>query len=557
MPFSNPLRGRTSRLLPTAVLAGLAALAGCRAPREFTAADSPGQTYSPAPSAQSDPASPLSSVGSSGFPEDPCRGNSAEGHRQIQCVGFREDDADAAGNVDDTGISNSDVVPVEVATESSAGTDLPAATVMDLGTVLSLVGGQHPAVGFAKWRVQQAYAEQIQASSLWLPSIQAGISFHNHTGNLQASNGTIQDVNRSSLQAGFGTGAVGAGTTPNPGLVARFHLADAMYAPSIAEKNAWAQGHAVTTALNDQLLEASLAWLELLTAEQRVAVLRDSLDRTTNLAQVTQDFFEAGQGLLSDAERMTTEKSLARNRLVTAMEQSEVAGARLVQAVSASGGQRIVPAEQILIPVTLVDAGYDAGTLISQGLHLRPELKEAQCLVAAACEQYQRQKYAPFVPSVLLGASQTGFGGGVGSTTESISDRMDFDAALTWELRGLGYGEQAARRITTAQVEQARFRQVQLMDRIAREITEAHTQTRFRFERIAIAEQGITSAEESVRRNLDRIRNGQGRPIEALQAIRALEEARLALVTAISDYNAAQFRLHRAIGHPVCSSETP
>ena len=454
----------------------------------------------------------------------------------------------------DAACISSEHMQTAAAESTTAAEMVISQTSMDLASVLSMVGGQHPAVGFAKWRVQEAYAEQLRAQTLWLPSIQAGISFHNHTGNLQASNGVIQDINRSSLQAGFGTGAVGAGTTQNPGLVARFHVADAIYAPSIAEKNAWAQGHAVTTAVNDQLLSASLAWLDLVTAEQRVAILRDSLERTEQLSKITLDFAEAGQGLLSDADRMTTEKSLARNRLITAKEQAEVANVRLIEAISFSSGQRIVPVEQTLVPITLVDLSHDASGLISQGLHLRPELREAQCLVTAACQQYQRQKYGPFVPSVLLGVSQSAFGGGIGSTTENISDRMDFDAAFTWELRGLGYGEQAARRSAQAQVEQARFRHVRLMDQVAREISESHTQALFRSERMTVATQGIQSAEQSVQRNLDRIRNGQGLPIEALQAIRALEDARLAYLQAVAEYNEAQFRLHRAVGHPVYDS---
>lgn len=424
-------------------------------------------------------------------------------------------------------------------------------SVMDLGTVLSMVGGHHPAVGFARWRVQEAQAEQERAHALWLPSIQAGMSVHQHDGNLQASNGSIQDVNRSSLQAGLGTGAVGAGTTPSPGIVARFHMADAIFAPSIAEKNLWAQGHAASAAMNDQLLTASLAWLQLLTAEQRVAIVSDSLERTEQLSQLTMDFAESGQGLRSDAERMLTEKSLVRTRLVAAREDAEVSGVRLVEAISARPGQRFIPAEKTIVPIQLVSAAEDSGQLISQGLRQRPELREAQCLVAAACERYQRQKYGPFVPSVLLGMSQTGFGGGHGLTGDSVNDRTDFDAALTWELRGLGYGEQAARRSSAAQVEQARYRQARLMDQIAREIAESHTQVRFREQRITVAERGIESAEEAVRHNLDRIRNGQGLPIEALQAIRALEDARLGYLQAVSDYNEAQFRLYRAMGHSV------
>ncbi|MCA9035718.1 MAG: TolC family protein [Planctomycetaceae bacterium] len=424
---------------------------------------------------------------------------------------------------------------------------------MDLGTVLSVVGGQHPAVGFARWRAQEAYAEQLRAQTLWLPSIQAGVSIHQHDGNLQASNGTIQDVNRSSLQAGLGAGAVGAGTTPNPGIVARFHVADAIFAPSIAEKSLWASNHAATAAVNDQLLSASLAWLELLTAEQRVAILSDSMGRIQQLHKITADFAEAGQGLQSDADRLATEQTLSSSRVLVAKEQAEVASIRLVEAISASSSQRIVPAETALVPIQLVNASDDPASLISQGLHYRPELKEAQCLVAAACERFQRQKYAPFVPSVLLGLSHSGFGGGQGMTSGNFDHRMDMDAAVTWELRGLGYGEQAARRGAVAQVEQARFRQVRLMDQVAREVNEACMQARFRLDRIHVAEQGIESAENSVARNLDRIRNGQGLPIEALQSVRALEDARLGYLQAVFDYNEAQFQLHRAIGQPVFS----
>ncbi|MDA1230586.1 MAG: TolC family protein, partial [Planctomycetota bacterium] len=439
--------------------------------------------------------------------------------RKIDAVDAAESCVKTASVADDDTSPQLQLVSKQIETNVISHSEIE--TPMDLGAILLLVGGDHPAVGFARWRVQEAYAEQTRAETLWLPSIQAGVSFHQHGGNLQASNGTIQDVNRSSLQAGLGTGAVGAGTTPNPGIVARFHMADAIFAPAIAEKTTWAQSHAATAAVNDQLLAASLAWLQLLTAEQRIAILSDSMERTEQLDKITTDFAESGQGLLSDADRMTTEKSLAKTRLISAQEQAEVSSVRLIEAISARSGQRIVPIEQAVVPIQLVSVSADSSQLIHQGLHYRPELKEAQCLVGAACERYQRQKYGPFVPSVLLGMSQTGFGGGQGTTSNNFNNRVDFDAAVTWELRGLGYGEQAARRSTAAQVEQARFRQVRLMDQVAREISEAHTQVKFRQERITVAEQGIEAAEDSVRRNLDRIRNGQGLPIEALQAIRA------------------------------------
>jgi outer membrane protein TolC len=66
-----------------------------------------------------------------------------------------------------------------------------------------------------------------------------------------------------------------------------------------------------------------------------------------------------------------------------------------------------------------------------------------------------------------------------------------------------------------------------------------------------VAEQGIAAAQHSYERNLERIRNAQGLPIEVLQSIQALDAARREYLRAVVDYNTAQFRLHRALGWPV------
>lgn len=422
---------------------------------------------------------------------------------------------------------------------------------LNLPTALSMIGGEHPAVGLAQWKVQEAYARLDQANILWLPSIQPGFSFDRHDGNLQPSDGSIVDVNRNSFQYGLGAGATGAGTTPLPGLVARFHLADAIFQPEIAEKAAWAKGHAVDAVLNEQLLKVASRYLDLLESEQNLRILEETRNHTTGLAKLTHDFAAAGQGLQSDADRMKTESALDENRVVSGRERIEIASARLSEALSVDAGQQIVPLDPTVVPIDLVSLDMEKGTLISTGLANRPELKEAQNLVAVACEQYKRQQYAPFIPSVLLGFSSGGFGGGLGNSLNDVGGRYDFDALVTWEIRNLGFGEGAARRETQAQVEQARFQKIRVLDKVAREIVEAHTQVIHRSENIKITKAGIKSAEESYQRNLSRIRDGQGLPIEVLQSVRALEDARRAYLTAVIQYNQAQFRLQWALGWPV------
>ena len=384
-----------------------------------------------------------------------------------------------------------------------------------------------------------------------MPTIQAGFSFHRHDGNYQASDGEIVDVNRNSFQFGLGVGATGAGTTQQPGLVARFHMADAIFLPAITEKRAWAESHAANAVVNDQLLAVASDYLDLVDAHQDRQILREIRDRTHKLSKLTRDFAEAGQGLQADADRLETELVLVENRLIEARERVQVASAELTQSLSLQPGREIVPADPTVVPLELVSLGADEPKLIRTGLANRPELKAAQALVAAACEQYRRQKVRPFVPSALLGFTTGGFGGGLGNRLDNVDERYDFDAVVSWEVRNFGLGERAARRRASAGVQQARYEKLRRMDRVAREVTEALAQVENRRERIATSRRAIQSAQNSYQRNLSRIRDGQGLPLEVLQSVRALEDARRAYLRAVVDYNQAQFRLQWALGFPV------
>ena len=83
------------------------------------------------------------------------------------------------------------------------------------------------------------------------------------------------------------------------------------------------------------------------------------------------------------------------------------------------------------------------------------------------------------------------------------------------------------------------------MDQIAREVTEAQARVRTRRNRIAVPQAGIQSARGSYDRNFSRIREGQGLPIEVLQAIQSLDATQRELVDATVDFNVRKFQLQR------------
>jgi outer membrane protein TolC len=191
------------------------------------------------------------------------------------------------------------------------------------------------------------------------------------------------------------------------------------------------------------------------------------------------------------------------------------------------------------------------GDLIAAGLSNRPELSASRSLVGEAVNRLKREENAPWLPSILLGMNYGSFAGGTGGQITNGGNRFDFDGIAYWELRNMGFGEHAARDNARAQIQQAKMREVETMDLVAREIVEGFSQVQSRKRQIAVAQEGITAAQQSFERNLERIRNLQGLPIEVLQSIQALDAARREYLRTVVDYNSAQFRLHRALGWPI------
>ena len=485
-------------------------------------------------------------------------------HQTVAAV--ETDESIPSAFVVDTGLSNAVVevaAPVAVQnaesqtpqiTDEQVATGVPVP--INLPTALAMIGGQHPVVGFARWRVQEAYAKLDRAKVMWLPSIQSGFNYRRRDGNYQDVQGAIVDVNLNSFNYGLGAGAVAAGSPSQPGIVARFHLADALFLPKAAEKTAWARQHAASATLNQQLLNGGVAYIDLLEAYQDAEIIAAAVQRTSDLVELTENFAEAGEGLKSDADRTATELSLLQTRQLAVRERQLVASTRLARVLSIPMTSSILPQDTVAVPLEMMTQASDEPSLISTGLATRPELKESQALVAAACEAYKREKFAPFVPSVLLGFSSTSFGGGLGSKADDFGGRYDIDAMMVWEMRNLGFGEGAARRERSAQVQQATFAKLRIMDQVAQEVAEANIQVGIRRQQVDLAQTAIVRARDSYQRNIDRIRDGQGLPIEVLQAIQALEASERAYLRAVADYNRSQLQLQWALGWPVNAPPT-
>lgn len=245
-----------------------------------------------------------------------------------------------------------------------------------------------------------------------------------------------------------------------------------------------------------------------------MAIAQDTHQRVEKLTNLTQAYATTGQGLESDYDRTRTELSLRTNEIQRADEQIRVVGARLAERLRLDPLMRLEPQETMIVPIELVSTEVTIQDLVAQGLGGRPEICESRSLVAEVVERLKREQYAPLIPSVLLGVSYGGFGGGLGGNISKFGDRLDGDVVANWELRNFGAGDRAARGEANSRLEQARLKEVMALDRVAREVVEAHAQVESRRQQMATAEDGIKSAISSYDHNLERIQNAQGLPIE-------------------------------------------
>jgi len=421
---------------------------------------------------------------------------------------------------------------------------------INLETALQLTSGQNPQVAYARERIQEAFAQLERAKVLWLPSVRAGVTYDKHEGSAQQVDGTVINVSRSALFSGFGGVLPGAATPAIPGLFANFQIVDAVFQPRIAQLTAAARKSAAEATTNDALLAAALAHLELLRAGQDLAIAREATQHTQDLVDLTDNYAKSGKGTEADHDRAMAELAARKDDVETDVEAVHVASARLAQQLNLDPRLTLEPQEPTVVAINLVDVETPEAELVATGLSNRPEVCENRQLVAEAVERLKREEYAPLIPSVLLGIGYGGFGGGTGANISNFNNSFDSVAGAFWEVRNLGFGERAIRNEARSRIQQAQWKEVTVLDQVAREVVEAHAQVQARKAKIPIAEEGLKSAGASFERNMDRIQNAQGLPIEALQSIQALTAARRQYLRAVIAYNEAQFRLHRALGWP-------
>lgn len=444
---------------------------------------------------------------------------------------------------------------------------VPAQTIqpIDLLGVLRFAGANDIELAMARQRMIHSLAELDQARVLWLPSLFLGANWMRHDGQLQDIAGRVLNISKSALFVG-GSGASGpflsgpipaGGPVPLGGLTAIVRISDAIFEPLAARRISEARKAAVQTAAQDALLDASESYFEMQRAVGQIALAREAATHASALAELTGSYARSGAGLEADRQRAATERDRQRRQAEVAVGRLEVASAELVRRLRLDPRLMLAPVEPPELVIRLIPLEHSIDELIGQALQHRPELAQAQSLVAATLARLQQAKVRPFVPSVALRYSGGGFGGGRNEVFDNFNLRSDAEVSLYWQLQNLGLGDHANKKARQAEHQLADLEAIRTQDRIAAEVMQAYKQMLSAQRQIQIAAEALPAALRSVELNFAKIQKGAGTPLEALQPIQALAQARADYLDSVLELNRAQFRLYRALGRPPMMESTP
>jgi outer membrane protein TolC len=422
---------------------------------------------------------------------------------------------------------------------------------IDLGSAWRLAGVNNPTIAAAREAINERLAEQLQAQSLLLPTANAGANVRVHGGNLMRARGNILDVDSQSVYLGGGAGAIGASTVAFPGIQLFSHLGDAIFEPLVArQRTAGARFDAVATERNI-LLQVALRYLELAASEARVEAYRLAQVDVGEVARLTQAFAKAGQGRQADAERAQSEQAHIDTLKIDAEGRFAIASARLAELLNLDPSVRLQSESTEFSTLPLFPEGASLDALIEQGLRSRPELASRTTGVAAASIRLRESRLKPLLPVLSVGYSGGGFAGGSNMTAPqfgNLGGRSDFDVYAVWTLQNFGVGDIANSRRRRAELGQTEADRKRTADQVRREVVEAFSDFAAARRQQEIVVRRYESAEAGMKEDLLRIRGGIGRPLEILNSVTRLSEARQARIDAVLSFNSAQFRLFVAIG---------
>ena len=283
-------------------------------------------------------------------------------------------------------------------------------------------------------------------------------------------------------------------------------------------------------------------------ANRLLQIAEESAANAQELARTTNDFAEAGEGLQADAERAAVESLIQLNNLESAKLGAMSASIRLVQLLRLGEDIELKPVESMIVPMSLFPVDPQLSGLLNKALTNRPELLRYSALVEYEEAQLNQRTWGLLFPTLGASYTDTSYKGNTSGSSSAWQNRQESTVALYWELENLGLTSWAKKESQQSRLREAQARQEQAEADIVADVSLALGEYRAAGKQVEFLKAAVDRARRAFELSNERIYEGQGLPLEVLQAMRALEEVETLYLMASAKRNLTQLYLLAATG---------
>jgi outer membrane protein len=289
----------------------------------------------------------------------------------------------------------------------------------------------------------------------------------------------------------------------------------------------------IARAEEDAMTNAAVAYFGVLRAQGISDVATTSVHQAEEHLRLGGERLKAGSGTRADVLTLQAQLATSRGALIQARNAVSLARLLLDKALNAPVGSRPLAAT-----AGVSELGIDLEDEVAHGLPRRPEVQQQLLKVHLddARASYASRGYWPTLQG-QVGYIQRGLYQGNFSTGVVLSWDA-FDGFKTREQIALAQAEGATDALTLEQTRQD-------LELDVRTQAQARQEAR---DRIAIAREGLTAADEAYRISIQRYELGFSTSTELLDARTTLAQSRNTYIQATHDLNVAQIRLAKALG---------
>ena len=296
---------------------------------------------------------------------------------------------------------------------------------------------------------------------------------------------------------------------------------------------------------NDLVFNIKNAYWSLFKANQIKKVTEENVSQVEAHLTDAQNLFKQGLATKNDVLKVQVQLGEAQLGLIDAKNAVKLANLNLDNVLGISLSTQIETIDSVNAHV---GTSYEIGSLLEQAYDKRPELKSMDYRVQASEKGVTAAKSDWFPQIYLVGDyNYARPNPRILPTQDKFNGTWDVSVSMSLNLWNWGATIDKTDQ-ANAQFEQAKDTYKIVKDRVTLEVTQNFLNVQKSKEKMTVAEQSVSQAEENYRITDEKFKNGLALNSDLLDAEVALLRAKTNYIQSIVDYELAQAQLKKSIG---------